>query len=312
MNIWKTSLLDGYRYATWPWRAAVIRQMKQSRTVPLVVLFYHRVANDLPNPWTISEAGFLRQIDWLQQNFELVSLAEIQQRMRVGNSRPAVSITFDDGYSDNCSFALPLLIERGIPVTYFVSTYYTAHQKPFPHDVARNTPLPTNSIESLRALVHAGVEIGGHTRTHGDLGQVIDAAKIHDEVIAASRELELILDCPIRYFAFPFGQQQNLNPLVFKLLADHGFSGVCSAYGGFNQVHGDSFHLQRVHGDPSFARLRNWLTFDPRMSRLHPYDWQAALQAMEGHQLDAGPKETEDPTVGNDGYVFSNAGQANN
>ncbi len=312
MNLWKNSLLDAYRYTTWPWRAAFIRQMKQSRSIPLAVLFYHRVANDFPNPWTISETGFLQQIDWLQKNFELISLAEVQRRIRDGNSRPAVSITFDDGYSDNCSFALPLLVERGIPVTYFVTTHYTTHQKPFPHDVARNVPLPANSIESLRAMVHAGVVIGGHTRTHGNLGLLTDAAEIHDEVIAATREMESMLDTPIQYFAFPFGQMQNLNPQVFKLLADQGFSGVCSAYGGFNAVNGDSFHLQRIHGDPNFARLRNWLAFDPRMVRVKKYNWQQALKLFDGHQLDSRQNGPENATVVGEGCELSSAGQVTN
>ena len=48
---------------------------------------------------------------------------------------------------------------------------------------------------------------------------------------------------------------------------------VCSAYGGWNDIGGDAFHLQRVHGDPVFARFSNMLTFDPRLANVAKYDY---------------------------------------
>ena len=77
-----------------------------------MVLFYHRVADTHPNQWTISTKLFERQMRWLRDRFDVISLREAQQRIRRGtNSRMAVSITFDDGYADNCDFAIPLLHE---------------------------------------------------------------------------------------------------------------------------------------------------------------------------------------------------------
>ena len=275
MSAWKNGLIRTYRYATWPWRKFQLMQSQLNETVPVAILFYHRVSDENPNPWTISGSGFERQIDWLQQNFDLVSLREAQRRIKSGNQKPAVSITFDDGYAENCSFALPLLIERNIPVTYFVTTYHTTHNKAFQHDIEREQLLPANSIESLRALANAGVAIGGHTRTHVNLGEMLDEKQLFDEVIASTREMESMLDCSIDYFAFPYGQKENLDTRVFNLLLEHGFSGVCSAYGGLNEIHGDEFHLQRIHGDANLERLKNWLTGDPRIKGVSRYDWQA-------------------------------------
>jgi peptidoglycan/xylan/chitin deacetylase (PgdA/CDA1 family) len=274
--------LDLYRWGTMPWRLMRIRQMIQDGRVPLIVLFYHRVADDHPNPWTISIRGFERQIDWISRRFEFISLAECQNRIRAGcNTRPAISITFDDGYADNCTFALPLLIERNIPVTYFVTTHHPLNNQAFPHDVRLGTELAPNSIESLQALAHAGIEIGGHTRMHVDLGNVSDSDVLFDEVVDATRELESLLETSIRYFAFPFGQLNNLNPAVFQLLKENGFAGVCSAYGGMNVVGGDEFHLMRIHGDPNFSRLKNWLTWDPRIRRIKNYPWKSLLHEAQ-------------------------------
>ena len=242
--------------------------------VPVFALFYHRVADDRMNPWSITCAEFEQQIDWYQENFEIVDLQECQRRIESGfNDRPTLAITFDDGYSENCEWALPMLIERRIPVTYFVTTYHTSQQKPFPHDVELGTPLPVNTIESLRSLDLAGIEIGAHTRTHPSVGDLKNPEDIYDEVITASKEMEKLIGKPMRYFAFPFGKFNNLNPDAIQLLKRNGFLGFCSAYGGCNLIGKDSFHIQRLHGDRSFSRMKNWLTYDPRVLKPSPFDY---------------------------------------
>lgn len=280
MSNWKNLLIASYRSVTWPLRKIMLRKMKQNASVPIAILYYHRVANEYSNPWTISHRDFEQQMSWMQKHFDMISLDEVQRRIKTGNSCPAVSITFDDGYAENCSFALPLLLERRIPVTYFVTTHHTTHGKSFQHDVDRGQPLAPNSIDSLRALVNAGVEIGSHTRTHRNLGTCFDKNIIYDEVIAATLELESMLDFSIRYFAFPFGQHTDLNPVVFELLQEYGFSGVCSAYGGVNAIDGDGFHLQRIHGDPNLGRIKNWLSLDPRCFHVQKYDWKSELERI--------------------------------
>ncbi len=255
-----------------------MNSMKKSGTVPISIVFYHRVDDDHFNDWTISSKRFQEQIDWYQENFDLVSLEECQARIKSGfNDRPTLSITFDDGYADNCGFAIPMLLERMIPFTYFVTTQNTIQQEAFPHDVAKGVPLHTNSVEALQALAAAGVEIGAHTRTHADLGKLSDATQIFDEVITATHELETVIGRKIQYFAFPFGQVENLNPEVFRLCKEHGFKAVCSAYGGLNFIDDDPFHLQRIHGDPKIARMKNWLTLDPRVLKKPRYDYSSKI-----------------------------------
>jgi peptidoglycan/xylan/chitin deacetylase (PgdA/CDA1 family) len=293
MARWKSNLINAYRFASWPYRQMRLRQMILARKVPVAILYYHRVDNSCPNPWTISEIDFQRQIDWFQQNFDLVNLEECQRRISRGaNTRPTLSITFDDGYADNCSSALPMLISRGIPVTYFVTTFHTTLDKPFQHDIALETPLAPNSIDSLIALANAGVEIGSHTRNHVDVGRIRDPETLFDEVITSTREMEQLIQKPIRYFAFPYGLRENLNPAVFRLLKEHGFKGACSAYGGLNYMGDDSFHLQRIHGDPCLARMKNWLTLDPRLELVGRYDYSTEPQIHSSRDLSS---ELEQP-----------------
>ena len=170
MVSWRSNLIEAYRYSTLPYRAWQMRHRRNTGQVPVYVVYFHRISDTHPNPWTMSCRDFQRQIDWLEKNFQIVCLQESQRRIASGhNTQPTLSITFDDGYAENCVFALPMLIERRIPVTYFVTLQHTVHQQSFPHDLQLGTPLPVNSIESLRALDISGIEIGAHTRNHPDL-----------------------------------------------------------------------------------------------------------------------------------------------
>jgi peptidoglycan/xylan/chitin deacetylase (PgdA/CDA1 family) len=212
---------------------------------------------------------------WIKARFDVISLAELQARMRSGvNRRPAVSITFDDGYAENCNRALPLLIEEEIPCTYFVTTKHVFEGVPFPHDVANGDQFAPNSVEQLRHMAAAGIEIGAHTRTHADLGPIDDEDRLYDEIVTAGEELASAVDRPVRYFAFPFGLHANLNARAFRIAREAGYAGVCSAYGAYNFPGGDAFHIQRIHGDDDMLRLKNWLSVDPRKRRVPPYRYE--------------------------------------
>lgn len=266
MNAFQSAILDTYVATTWPWRARFRAVHSRVGMAPVMVLFYHRVADHDLTPWTITNDDFCRHLDWLQAKFELVSLAEAQRRIATRyNMRPCVSITFDDGYAENCDQAIGELHARQIPATYFVALANLISGEPFPHDVQLGMNARPNTVDELREMVAGGnIEIGAHTRTHADLGTIHDTAKLQDEVIDASRELAEIVGQPIRYFAFPFGQTTNLNDGAINLLRNNGLLGFCSAYGGYNLPGDDPYHVQRIHGDRELSRLRNWLTVDPR------------------------------------------------
>ena len=265
MSPWKHALLGLYYYGTLPYRACVRAGWARNGDAPIMILFYHRVADTHPNDWTTSNRRFAQQMAWLQRHFDVISLPEVQRRLRTGrNSVPSVSITFDDGYAENCDQALPLLLRLEIPYTYFVSSRHVLEGVPFPHDVHSGTPLAPNTLRQLRDLSAAGVEIGAHTRTHADLGQVTRASVLEEEVIGSKHDLEQALGRPVRYFAFPFGQRHNITREAMRLARKAGYDGACSAFGGYNVFGDDAFHLLRFHGDPIMLRLKNWLTVDPR------------------------------------------------
>jgi len=265
MNPLHRLALATYYACTLPYRRRAHRQRCGAGTVPISVLFYHRVANAPINDWTIQPKSFRRQIEWITKRFEIVSLCEAQRRLRSGNNdRPAVCITFDDGYWDNCQFAVPFLLERRIPFVYFVASSHVLDDVPFPHDVAAGVPLRPNTLQQLTMMAEAGVEIGAHTRTHANLGALNEPDALEGEIAGSKYELQNALGIEVRYFAFPYGMPENMSTEAFATAWQAGFIGVCSAYGAYNLPGGDAVHIRRIHGDCQLIRLKNWLTVDPR------------------------------------------------
>ena len=223
----KDSLLGMYYLASLPVRRHADSRRAAAGEAPVMTLFYHRVADEHPNGWTIPLEAFKEQINWVRERYKIVSLVEAQQRIARGvNREPVVCITFDDGYADNCRTALPWLIDEGVPATYFVSTHHVLHGKSFQHDVEAGQPLAPNTPEQIRQLADAGIDIGAHTRSHIDLGAVEDEQTLHDEIVGSKHDLETLIDQPVRYFAFPFGLPQNMSEAAFRMAFNAGFWGV--------------------------------------------------------------------------------------
>jgi peptidoglycan/xylan/chitin deacetylase (PgdA/CDA1 family) len=84
-----------------------------------VVLLYHRVADETVDPlgMCVSPARFEAQLEVIQR------IATVVPATAIPTAPPrSLAITFDDGYADVFSDALPRLTERGIPSTIFLVT----------------------------------------------------------------------------------------------------------------------------------------------------------------------------------------------
>lgn len=94
---------------------------------PLSILIYHRILGKpdplLPDEITVED--FRHDMQLLASRFNVFDLPEGLRRLKEGTLPPyAVCLTFDDGYRDNCTIALPVLQEFGIPATFFIATGY--------------------------------------------------------------------------------------------------------------------------------------------------------------------------------------------
>lgn len=112
------------RVAGWLYRVAALRY---ARGESLALLIYHRVL-PAPDPvlgGEIDRALFRQHLAFASSHFNVLTLAEAIQGLRQGSLPPrAACITFDDGYADNFTIALPLLKEFNLPATFFIATGY--------------------------------------------------------------------------------------------------------------------------------------------------------------------------------------------
>jgi peptidoglycan/xylan/chitin deacetylase (PgdA/CDA1 family) len=95
------------------------------RRASLVVLKFHRVLPER-DPLLPSEPdarAFSAQMDLIATKFNVLALSDGIRKLRE-QSLPAraLCVTFDDGYANNCTVALPILAAKGIPVTVFIAT----------------------------------------------------------------------------------------------------------------------------------------------------------------------------------------------
>lgn len=92
----------------------------------LSIVMYHGICREpLPvHDWCFVRSElFRRHVAFYRRNFEVLPLAEAVRRLRAGDLRkPALAITFDDGYQNNHDEAFPILQQAGLPATIFLTT----------------------------------------------------------------------------------------------------------------------------------------------------------------------------------------------
>lgn len=93
------------------------------------IVMYHRVIDDpAADPFQLGMCvmrdRFERQIRYLRSTFHILTVADVVQRLDRGEPLPprTLSITFDDGYLDNLTRALPIMQRHDVPFSVYVPT----------------------------------------------------------------------------------------------------------------------------------------------------------------------------------------------
>jgi peptidoglycan/xylan/chitin deacetylase (PgdA/CDA1 family) len=93
----------------------------------LSILIFHRVLSQ-PDPLFPGEQDcrrFDEVLGWVARWFQVIPLDEAVSRLGAGTlPARAAAITFDDGYADNATHALPILQRHGMTATFFIATSF--------------------------------------------------------------------------------------------------------------------------------------------------------------------------------------------
>ena len=88
------------------------------------ILLYHRVGARIPDTHGLCVAtdDFRAHMQILAERYRPLPLPELVQRARSSLPAGSVAVTFDDGYLEMLTDVSPILLEYGIPATFFVTT----------------------------------------------------------------------------------------------------------------------------------------------------------------------------------------------
>lgn len=201
----------------------------------IVVLCYHSV-HPSKQIRSATPRLFEEQVEWLQEHCEIVpyrSIARLIHSPSPNDRRPAVAVTFDDGYDDNHRYAFPILLARGVPATIFVTTGLVDRDR---RSIQRFARLWAVSEAEVRGLswgqiseMHvAGFDIGAHTRSHLSLTDM-DESGAAEEINSSRAAIEDHLGEPVTLFAYPFGKpREHLSSSTMDLVAGLGFESAAT------------------------------------------------------------------------------------
>ena len=217
------------------------------RTVSNIrVLLYHRVvADNVPaDDFCIPREVFRRQLEFLERmGYTAVTFEDIRlnQEGKINLPRKPVVITFDDGYAEVYSNALPIMQEMGMPGVVFVIGDRSIRSNIWDEEEGM-TEVSLLDDHQVLALDRAGFEIGSHSLTHPMLPDV-EPERAWTEIQQSRVQLEILLNKPVHTFSYPFGL---VNEDLKRMVEEAGYRTGCAAWSGPVAMTKDLFEVRRI------------------------------------------------------------------
>lgn len=219
------------------------------------ILMYHSVSEH-PTPATaglsVRPADLAAQLDLIaERGFTPIHVSTLLRHGRLAAAedtpetdlpdlpaRPIV-LTFDDGYEDFHSQALPLLERRGMTASLFVTTGWLrdAGSTRAGRPLARM--LAWGQVEEIAT---GGVEIGDHGHSHAPLDQLGRAA-LAAEILQCKHLLEDHLNRAGEVFCYPYGYS---SARVRSAVREAGYTGACAVANALAAPRQGPYALARV------------------------------------------------------------------
>jgi len=221
---------------------------KSGTRVP--VLLYHSISENLfgkSHPYShinTSPSVFQQQIRWLRQaEYRTIDLGDLMQGLEDGaDLSHTVVITFDDGYQDFLTDAMPVLKQYGFTATVFLAT------SRIQRDSLRFEGVDYLTWQDVRELHKEGITFGSHTVTHPDL-RCLGPEQIEYELGYSKEVIEQKLGVPVTSFSYPFAfpeEDVDFTRLLLDELENQGFENGVTTILGRASLRNSRFFLPRL------------------------------------------------------------------
>lgn len=201
-----------------------------------------------------------------RRNLSGVSMRTLYLAMSAGDAGGLVGITFDDGYEDFLSAALPTLERLGFSATVFVVAGMLGKENTWEHRGGPRLPLRLLDANGVREISERGIEVGSHTVTHPRLPGLDPETLVH-EISDSRQRLGEIVGAPVEGFCYPYG---NLDDPAIRAARRAGY---LYAVGTKKSIEYGLYDWPRTYvGDKdSPLRLGVKLRASPVLTRLRKY-----------------------------------------
>jgi peptidoglycan/xylan/chitin deacetylase (PgdA/CDA1 family) len=182
------------------------------------ILTYHSIDSSgspisVPVETFAAHAGFLAS-----GRVKVLPLADLPS---APNDEDAVALTFDDGFRNVVTGALPTLREKSLPATIFVVSDAVGGTNGWGGRDAPGIPtLPLMNWADVQAAADTGFEIGAHSRRHPRL-TTLSFAQLEDEVAGGADRIQAELGRRPDRFAYPYGDVNEAVARVARTAFEH-------------------------------------------------------------------------------------------
>ncbi len=219
----------------------VIYYIKFKNYVP--ILMYHRIADIPGDRNSLPKEKFEQQLLYLSShNYTAITPDMLYEHYKNNAPLPPkpVLLTFDDGYADNYSEALPLLKKYHMTAVVFPIANWIGKPNHWEHFGKKETM--TMTLPQLQDWLKQGMDIQPHTHNHPFLANC-DDNKLHDELAISKQQLTKLLDKPMNYICYPYG---NFNQKVMRSAKDVGYKMAFAIFESVPLWHINLFALPRI------------------------------------------------------------------
>lgn len=206
--------------------------------VRIPILMYHSISDANPdNSLLVPPAMFKNQMDWLKNNgFTTMTMDEVVDAMNTGKvPKKPVVVSFDDGYVDNYTSAYPVLKENNMKGVFFVITDYMGE-----------TAGGSMSIDMLKEMKEAGMEIESHTSNHLELNS-LSREDAYASIKNGQDFLKNVIGVESKYLCYPVGRY---NDTTIEIEKELGIKAAVTTQGGISTISDGFYQLKRVRISP--------------------------------------------------------------